>query len=280
MTTTETTSGPTAGGEVLHETTSRDGTTIGYWRSGHGRPLLLVHGTTADHTRWRTVLPLLEPHATVYAVDRRGRGASGDADRYAIEEEFVDIAAVVDAAAASSGGPVDLLGHSYGAVCALEATLLSAAVRRLVLYEPPVLPPPLSKADERMAALLADDRRAEVVETFFGEIAGMPPEELDLLRSLPSWPARLAAAHTVVRERKELDGHRFDPARFADLGVSTLLLSGGDSPPFLRDSTAAVASAVPGSRVVTLSGQQHIAMDTAPDLFAAEVLSFLEDGRT
>lgn len=51
---------------VPDTTTSRDGTSIAYWDSGHGPALLLVHGTTADHTRWRTVLPLLEPHATVY----------------------------------------------------------------------------------------------------------------------------------------------------------------------------------------------------------------------
>jgi len=278
-----TTSRPTApvdAGAVLHTATSRDGTQIGYWSSGQGQPLVLVHGTTADHTRWATVLPLLEPHATVHAVDRRGRGASGDADHYAIEEEFADTAAVVDAVADSAGAPVDLLGHSFGAVCALEATLLTVGVRRLVLYEPPVLPPPLSAADDRMAALLAEDRRAEVVETFFTEIAGMPAEELELLRSLPSWPARVAAAHTVVRERKTLDRHRFDPARFAGRSVPTLLLGGGESPPFLRDSTAAVAAAVPGARMVTLAGQQHIAMDTAPERFAAEVLGFLEHGGT
>jgi pimeloyl-ACP methyl ester carboxylesterase len=28
---------------------SKDGTTIAYWRSGKGPPLVLVHGTTADH---------------------------------------------------------------------------------------------------------------------------------------------------------------------------------------------------------------------------------------
>lgn len=260
---------------VLQKITSRDGTPIGYWRSGHGPPLVLVHGTTADHSRWKTVLPLLEPHATVYAVDRRGRGASGDGDGYAIEDEFADIATVVDGVADTTGGPVDLLGHSYGAVCALEATLLTAGVRRLVCYEGPVLPPPLSEVDGRLVELLAQGRRAEVVETFFREIAGAPAEQLALLTSLPSWPARVAAAHTVIRERKCLDSYRLDAARFAGFSVPTLLLAGGDSPPFLQESVAAVAAAVPAVVVVTLEGQQHIAMDTAPERFAAEVLRFL-----
>jgi pimeloyl-ACP methyl ester carboxylesterase len=263
-----------AASQMLEHCTSRDGTPIGYWRSGQGKPLVLVHGTTADHSRWRTVLPLLEPHATVYAVDRRGRGASGDGADYRIGYEFADIAAVVDAI----GGPVDLIGHSYGAILSLEATRLTAGVRRLVLYEPPIVPPPPSGAEHRLAKLLEQDKRAQVVETFFREVARAPEEQVALLKSLPSWPARVAAAHTIVRELRIDDGYRFDPQRFADLSVPTLLLAGGDSPPFLQESTAALAEALPGARVVTLAGQQHIAMDTAPDRFADEVLAFLRGG--
>jgi pimeloyl-ACP methyl ester carboxylesterase len=37
--------------------TSTNGTLIAYERSGAGPPLVLVHGTTADHTRWASVLP-------------------------------------------------------------------------------------------------------------------------------------------------------------------------------------------------------------------------------
>ncbi len=260
---------------VLDRAVSRDGTAIGYWRSGRGGALVLVHGTTADHTRWRPVLPLLEPRATVHAIDRRGRGASGDGPDYRIEREFADVAAVVEAIADSGGGPVDLVGHSYGAICALEATLLTAGVRRLVLYEPPVLAPPRSETDDRLRELLAQGRRAAVVETFFREIVGVTEAELDLLRSMPSWSGRVAAAHTVVRERLVDPPYQFDPRRFASLAVPTLLLTGGDSPEFLRASTDAVAAAIPGARVVTLVGQQHVAMDTAPELFAAELLGFL-----
>src|SRR5688572_13143118 len=94
--------------------TSPDGTRIAYWRSGSGPALVMVHGTAADHTRWPSVLPLLETHVTVYAMDRRGRGASGDQPDHSILAEAADVAAVVDAVAASTAGPVDLFGHSFG----------------------------------------------------------------------------------------------------------------------------------------------------------------------
>ena len=114
--------------------TSKDGISIAYERRGKGQPLVLIHGTAADHTRWEPVLPGLEKQFTVYAVDRRGRGQSGDGDSYAIELEYEDVAAVVD----SVPGPVDLLGHSYGAICSLEASLKTSNLRKLVLYEPPI----------------------------------------------------------------------------------------------------------------------------------------------
>jgi pimeloyl-ACP methyl ester carboxylesterase len=263
---------------LVESTTSADGSPIAYWRSGQGRPLVVVHGTTADHTRWRPVLPLLEAHATVYAMDRRGRGGSGDTQGYALALEFADVAAVVDAAAADSGEPVDLLGHSYGGVCALEAIRLTSGVRRLVLYEPPIVndptPPGLA---ERLHELLADGRREEILETFFREVVRMGDDELQALRSLPSWPARVAAAHTLPRELRIGDGYTFDPAPFAAVTVPTLLLAGSDSPPFLHECTRAVAEALPDSRVVTLQGHAHIAMDTGPELFAAAVTGFLTE---
>lgn len=51
--------------QMQHTVISGDGTTIAYWRSGRGRPLVLVHGTTADHTRWRTMLRLFESGASL-----------------------------------------------------------------------------------------------------------------------------------------------------------------------------------------------------------------------
>src|SRR5207253_10380171 len=125
---------PPKGIPIMLETKSKDGTRIAFARSGDGPPLVLVHGTTADHTRWAPILGELEARFTVHAMDRRGRGGSGDAQDYSLEKEFDDIVAVVD----SIGEPVHLLGHSYGALCSLEASLLTKNIRKLVLYEPPI----------------------------------------------------------------------------------------------------------------------------------------------
>ena len=265
--------------QIMEKATSSDGTPIAYWRSGDGPALVLVHGTTADHRRWRSVLPFLERHVTVHAMDRRGYGASGDAPEYTLAAEAADVAAVVAAVSAATGGPVDVLGHSYGAHCALEAALLTSAIRRLALYEPAIMAVSPPGWIERMEALLARGRREEVVVALLTELAGMTDEQLRAAMAEPTWPGRVAAAHAVVRETRAEEEYRFDPARFADLAVPTMLLAGGDSPPGLAASTDALAAALPAAHVVTMAGEGHVAMLTAPETFAAELLAFLRPGR-
>lgn len=259
---------------------SRDGTEIAYWTSGEGPPLALVHGGPADHTRWRPLLPYLEPHATVHAMDRRGRGASGDGPDYDIAREFEDVAAVVDAVADASGSAVDLYGHSFGASCALGGAALTSNVRRLAVYEPPVSPtegayPPGML--ERLDALLAEGNREAVVEAVFREALGMSDEEFSAFRAQPSWPARVAAAHTIPREsRVELQG-AFDLELVANITVPTLLLTGEDSPDFLRADIRTLATALPDARIVVLEGQEHVADVLVPEVFAEHLLAFLRD---
>ncbi|MCI0692403.1 hypothetical protein L0337_10425 [candidate division KSB1 bacterium] len=67
----------------MEQTISSDGAVIAFFRSGVGRPLLLVHGSTADHRRWATISPHFEQHFTVYAMDRRGRKGSFNSEKFA-----------------------------------------------------------------------------------------------------------------------------------------------------------------------------------------------------
>ncbi len=108
--------------------------------------------------------------------------------------------------------------------------------------------------------------------TYYRDIVLMPEQEIALLRSLPNWPARTAIAHTVPRELRAFDSYVFDTTRFEDLKTPTLLLLGGDSPASEQVATELVHSALPQSCIVTLPGQRHAAMLTAPDLFAREVV--------
>jgi pimeloyl-ACP methyl ester carboxylesterase len=257
---------------------SRDGTTIAFWRSGDGPPLLLVHGATADHsTTWRFVLPELERRFTVYAMDRRGRGGSGDSSQYDLQREAEDVAAVIG----SVGGPVNVVGHSYGALCALEAALIAPNLRRLVLYEGVPI----------MGADLYRPGTVESVEEIFekGDVEGAllallrdvveaSPEDIEMLRSQEdAWARRLRNTPTMPRELRAEQRYVFERIRFGNMRAPTLLLVGGDSPPRERQNARAIGAALADARVAILPGQQHTAMYSAPADFVDALGRFLAD---
>jgi pimeloyl-ACP methyl ester carboxylesterase len=263
---------------------SRDGTQIACWTSGQGPPLVVVHGTPADHTRWRPLLPYLEPRVTVHALDRRGRGASGDAPDYDLAREYEDVAAVVDAVADAAGTPVDLYGHSHGGIVAFGAATLTSKLGKLVLYEgwpvpnPEVyaLPPGL---EDRLDALLAAGDRDGVVETIFRELELLSDEDMQAFKAAPSWPGRVAAAHTITREVRAETGARLDPELAGTITVPVLLLTGERSADPAKADIEAVAAALPDARIVVLEGQEHVADVLVPEVFAGYVLAFLREGR-
>lgn len=258
--------------------TSRDGTKIGYFTSGQGRPLLLVHGGLGDHTRWDVLRPYLEPHFTVHAMDRRGRGASGDGHAYALDREYEDVATVIDAIAAEAGSTVDVYCSSYGGLCAFGAATLTRNIGRLALYEawplpdPSVLAPPPGFLDRIDALLAAGDREGAIVAAY-RELLGLTEEQLAAVRAQPSWPARIAVAHTVPREVRTFQETVFDGDLAARITVPTLLITGSESADVY--GLVVVRDALPDARVTTIEGQEHIADLLAPELVADVLLRFL-----
>jgi pimeloyl-ACP methyl ester carboxylesterase len=157
-------------GLMTHETSadfvvrSADGTSISVFVEGAGPALVMVHGSIADHTTFDSFVEVLGDAFTTYSIDRRGFGASGDGEEYAIERDFEDVAAVIDDVAARTGDDVALFGHSYGANCALGGAASSGNVHQVVLYEPSFgLPYPPGSIDAMEAALAAGENERVLV---------------------------------------------------------------------------------------------------------------------
>jgi pimeloyl-ACP methyl ester carboxylesterase len=258
---------------------SHNGTDIAVYTTGDGPPLLLVHGGAGDHTRWGALLPHLEPHFTVHAMDRRGRGASGDHPDYAIEREYEDVAAVVDAIARDFGSPIAVYGNSYGGVCAFGGSPLTTNISRLALYEgwPPVNPevfaPPEGYLEQAESMLEAGEREA-VLEMTLRVVVKMSAEELRAFKAHPSWPSRVAASHTFPREERAFQELQFNPRDAEKITVPTLLLTGSDTPDW-HPEVKTVAAALPDARIAILEGQGHVADLTAPEMVAERLLGFL-----
>jgi pimeloyl-ACP methyl ester carboxylesterase len=256
----------------ISSVTSSDGTRICYERYGSGPPLVLVHGAFSDHrTNWAFVAPLLARHFTIYAMARRGRGATDATEGHSLDDESRDVAALIGAIA----DPVFLLGHSYGAQAALgAATQLQERVRKLVLYEAPW---PHLLADEPVRRLEGFAHAADwdgFSVMFFRDLLTVPVEELDALRASELWSPIVADAKASLGDLRALNRHRFDVERFRGLHMPVLLQVGSESPRalYVTDALAAVLS---DARVESLEGQAHEGMTTAPELYASVVMRFL-----
>jgi pimeloyl-ACP methyl ester carboxylesterase len=263
--------------QMMETVRSLDNTPIAFYRSGGGAPLILVPGTGAANPRaWTAVIASLEAHVQVLALDRRGHGASGDTLPYAIEREYQDIAAVIE----SCDQPAHLLGHSFGALLALEAALLTQRLRTLMLYEPALDATPIPPGFlERLEAVLAAGEREAAVTLYYRELVGILPHEIEQLRASAAWSERVATAHTLLRETRAEARYQLDMHRLQQLTVPTLLLTGSESPALLKAGTHRLLTILPKAQLAVLSGQQHLAMYTAPELFAQAILTFIGESR-
>lgn len=247
---------------------SKDGTPIAFDKPGQGPALILVSGATATREAATSLAAALAPDFTVYAYDRRGRGDSGDTAPYAVEREVEDI----DALITEAGGKAFVLGHSSGAVLALEAArLLPTRIMKLALYEPPFIidnsrPPAPADYIQRLNELIASGRRGDAVELFM-TVVGSPPEMMAQMRQSPMWPRLEALAHTLAYDAAVMgDTMRGNPLslrKWSTVTVPTLVMDGTvffgreEGHEFLRHAAQEITAIIPGAQHRTMEGQDH-----------------------
>ena len=267
---------------------SPDGVPIAVFESGVAgagtRPLVLVHGTTSDHLTFRTVGPLLGARRRLHAIDRRGRGASGDApDGYSIAREFEDLAAVAEAVATDTGEPVDVVGHSFGGRCGLGASLLTSSIGRIVSYEGA---PPRDSGPEAayepgwlVEQLREDLERGDLeglLERFMRTVVGMNDDGVRGFRADPVWPLRVAAAPTILRELEASNDPVAGLAALSQVDRPVLQILGSASPAAFGINSRALAERLRDGRLAVIDGAAHAAHHTHTAVFVAIVEAFLD----
>lgn len=247
---------------------SKDGTSIAFDRSGTGPPLILVDGALCYRAFGpaESMVPLLAPHFTVFTYDRRGRGESGDRKPYAVEREVEDLDALIKEA----GGAAYVSGVSSGAGLALEAANRGLAIKKLAVYEAPyivdggIAPIPEDYV-ARLNELVASGRRGDAVKMFMRTV-GTPGFFIVLMQVMPVWAKLKSVAHTIANDITIMgEGQRgkpFPAGRWASVRMPALVMDGGKSPAWMRNSARAVAEALPNARHRTLEGQTHMVKAT------------------
>jgi pimeloyl-ACP methyl ester carboxylesterase len=247
---------------------SADGSAIAFDRFGSGPTLILVGGAfqhRAFDPRTGELARALADEFTVYHYDRRGRGGSSDAYRYtdgdpaeAVRREIEDLQALTE----DAGPELFLYGHSSGGILALEAIAAGLPVTRLALYEVPIIvdgnrPPIPDTYRKELADRVEGGRRDEAVELFLTQGVGVPAEIVAQMRHAPMWPGFEEVAHTLPYDGALMEVGGLLPARWAGIGVSTLVADGGDGAPWMHPAADALASKLQNARRTTIPDQDH-----------------------
>lgn len=254
-----------------------DGIQLACWTAGAGNRVVLVHGTTSDHTTFNELVPHLARWRTVTTFDRRGRGQSGDGEPYEVEREFEDLVAVIDQVAAEQAAPVDVFSHSFGAFVALGATARTANARAVVAYSPGFGADYPPGSLDQIEAATASGNPDEVVQVMFRQVIGMPEDEIQAMRRSPVWEVRLAVAGTIARECRADESFlgRYRPMLQA-LRVPVMVISGEKNSASKREVAARLASLMPQAAFYEMPGQGHVAHHFAPAELSRICLSFFD----
>jgi len=218
------------------------------------------------------VARLLSHRFTCVLIDRRGHGHSGDSPEYCIDREYEDIEAVI----AATGAPVSLLGHSYGAICALGVAT-RIPVSHLVLYEPPLpVNRPVGSALKDYKRLIESGNLDQALALGLAQFAGVPPEQIQAMRRSQFWSSMVDLASSWTREVEAIDALGPSLSRYTNLSVPTLLLNGTLSPKYpLQDAAKALVATLKNVKLARLEGQGHNANFLNPPLVADRIATFL-----
>ena len=283
--------------ETAHSTTgsviSVDGTVIGYRQLGSGPKLILVHGGMQASQNFLKLSEALADTFTVYVVDRRGRGMSGKhGDHYSVAREVEDIQALVD-----KTGTRFIFGLSSGAIVTLQTALMTPALQKVAVYEPPL------PVDEKFVPDSSISRFEQALSQ--GNLAGAMSSIIkgiddSPMRLLPRFILEPILRMGIADNAKETNSGdipfelliptmhydfilvnemRGKIDRYKGLQADLLLMGGTRSRPFLKIALNYLSGILPHAQRVIFPGVGHLAADNdgKPQVIAGELKRFFSE---
>ncbi|NWE12518.1 alpha/beta fold hydrolase [Pseudomonas yamanorum] len=234
-----------------------NGIKVYYTKTGHGSPVILLHGGLSNSDYWGNQVKALAAKHTVISLDSRGHGRSSrDEKPYGYDLMADDVVVVLDSLKIPRA---DIVGWSDGAIIGID----------LALRHPDRIGKVFAFAANTQTSGVKDGVEKNPTFAAFIERAGKEyaklsptPKEYDafveqishMWASQPNWTdAQLAAIKTPI-----------------------LIVDGDHDEAIKREHTEYIASTIPGAGLLILPNTSHFAFLQDPALFNAALLDFLD----
>lgn len=257
-----------------------------YWTTfGEGaRKALLIHCSLAHSGAWNGVADELKQQLHMTAFDLPGHGRS---DEWDSARDMQEMCVAMAADVIGHGGPVDVIGHSFGATVALRLAIEHPElVRSLVLIENVMVAaaiaddPELAQAQSEAMSEYQDavERQDQVAaaRAFMREWGdGTPwnrmpkPQQAflaDRIHLIAANNATVLLDQPGILEKRRIEG----------VEAPSLLIRGAESAPIVEKIHAAIARRLPNAESLAIEGGGHMVPITHPEATAGHIAQFLK----
>jgi len=258
-----------------------NGYPLTYRARGTGPMVVFVPGVLTDYRVWDQALTSWESQYHVVTVSPRHfypENWNGDGADFTVRQHAKDL----DAFIAAQGGPVYLVGWSYGAHIAYEATRARPdLVLKLILVEAP-LDSLLASSDGSANSVRIE--RANETEKFFkaNDVDGGLNYSIDAINGKGVWASLPETSRQMLRDNHwtvvgigREDAVRVTCAEFGALPVPVMLVQGGLTTPRFHQLIAEQARCLPTAKVVTIPKSGHPSPLMNPSAFHDAATAFL-----
>jgi pimeloyl-ACP methyl ester carboxylesterase len=260
---------------------------VDYAESGAGSAVVLLPGSCATGAAWRPVMEAWGGRFRCVTTSLLGYGGTAErrtAADPAIAHEAEAVEAVIRRAAAA-GGPVHLIGHSFGGLVGVAVALR----RRVPLASLAVLEAPAmelmreSREDAAHYRAFRDMNAAYFAAFERGEKAAIA-SMIDFYGgagTYAAWPARVRAyaeQTTAVNILDWASAYTFplSAAALSSIELPTLVAWGGASHPAARRANALLGQSIPGAATVVIDGAAHFMIATHAGEVACRVAAHID----
>ncbi len=258
-----------------------DGVELEYETTGHGDPVLLIHGSHIARSFLELARqPALTDRYTLIRYHRRGHlGSTPPQGTVGIADQAHDARALLDHLGVEQA---HVVGHSYGATIALQvAADAPHRTRSLVLMEPAGIPVPLTKVVKDLSDYAAgryEQGDWEAAEDLF---LGSPEDRATLSRSVPGGiDQALRDMDTFFGvELPALDAWSFGAADAAPIRGPVLYVQGADTQAVYVESLDLLRQWLPQTETAVIADATHLLPMQQPAGVAVALRDFFDRHR-
>jgi pimeloyl-ACP methyl ester carboxylesterase len=242
---------------------------VDYAETGSGPTVVLVPGSCSTGAAWRPIIAQWGDSFRCVTTSLLGYG--GTAERRTTTDASIDHELdALEMVVHRTGGPVHLVGHSFGGMVALAAALRKRVpIASLTIIEAPVAALLRACGED---AHYASFRR--MTDGYFAAFERGKPEAIAAMidfyggaGTFASWPARLRdyaieTTHVNILDWSSGYGCPLSPSILAAIDVPTLVLWGGSSPAAVQRANELLADHIDGAARMSVAGAAHFMIAT------------------